>query len=439
LLVIRGGKFLVRIEDTDQERSKQEYTDSIMTSLQWAGIEPDEPVVIQSAQIAYHRKVAEELVAAGKAYRCYCTVEELAVRLGQSAAEEGGYTQYDRRCYELKEVLDRPVAIRFKVPDGGPIIFNDRIRGEIQFDRDQIDDFIIVRSDGTPMYNFVVVLDDAAMDITHVLRGEDHISNTPKQLMLYEACGFKVPEFVHFSLILGSDGHRLSKRHGATSVLAYKQEGFLAAALNNYLVRLGWSHGDQELFTTEELIRYFSLEHMGKKGAIFDRAKLEWMNGIYIRQCSAFELIKLIEDDVDPSFKDRLPNWSTQTLEAIIDLYKERAKTLGELVQSLVAVHERPSEYVGICSIEQLPYLTAVHEALVSQGDHASEAIDQLLKEISKRYQVPFAKIAQPVRLAITGTTSSPGVGKMIALLSVEEVNYRITNFMNYLERSNEH
>ncbi len=441
------GAFLVRIEDTDPERSKEEYTRSILDTLKWASIEPDEPYVIQSQRIENHRQVAQKLLDEGKVYRCFCTPEELKQRLGESASEEGSYTRYDGKCRDKQitdEDLKKPFALRFKIPfDKEHIAFNDLIRGHISFEANQLDDFIIVRSDGWPMYNFVVVVDDAWQRITHVLRGEDHISNTPKQILLYEACGYKLPEFAHFSLILGPDGQRFSKRHGATSVLEYKHSGFLAHALCNYLVRLGWSHGDQELFTQEELIRFFTLEHMSKKSAIFDRKKLEWVNSMYLRNLSVADIIHFIQRDIDPHFKTYFSNWSSTTLDSIIDLYKERVKTLKELIDELRSLHERPQKFdVDITAFkkpEVVMYLTTVRDALDKNEDYSHDAVDTLIKNICHQFSVPLPQIAQPLRVALTGKSSSPGVAQLIASLGGEESSHRIGYFIEYLERSMKH
>lgn len=438
------GTFLVRIEDTDTERSLPEYTESILKALHWASLEPDEVPIIQSDRIEVHRDVAQKLLDAGRAYHCYCTPEELEQRIGVSAAHEGGYASYDGHCRNKTAHEAKPFAIRFKIPEDIDVIeFNDLIRGPIRFVKDQLDDFIIVRSDGTPMYNFVVVVDDAYMKITHVLRGEDHISNTPKQVLLYQACGYTLPQFAHFSLILGSDGQRLSKRHRATSVDSYKHDGFLADALCNYLVRLGWSHGDQEIFTRSELIQYFDLDHMNKAGAIYDQQKLEWTNGIFLREQSNHELCMLIERDVDPLMKNYFTNWSSPTLEAMIGLYKERVKTLKELLDELRALHERPREFPqeiqDLVQPSVLEYLTTVREALVQLEDHSPESVDRLIKGICTEKGISVKQIFQPLRLALTGKTSSPGVGTLVALLSVEESIQRIDYFMKYLKRRMEH
>ncbi len=256
-----NGKFLLRIEDTDLERSKKEYLEGILQAFAWCDIASDEPIVIQTERKARHVEVANKLLQEGKLYKCFCTQEDLENRLGGNAGTEEGYTRYDERCRDRQPQLDdasKSYALRVKIDRSrGPIVWNDLIRGEISFESTQLDDFIIVRSDGSPMYNFVVVVDDADMNISHVIRGEDHISNTPKQILLYEACGFALPEFGHVPLILGADGQRLSKRHAATSVMEYKNAGFLADALCNYLVRLGWAHGDQEFLLVKSLFLFF--------------------------------------------------------------------------------------------------------------------------------------------------------------------------------------
>ncbi len=436
------GVFLVRIEDTDLERSKPEYTQSILETLQWASMEPDEPVIIQSERIEIHRKIAHQLLTEGKVYRCFCTPAELRERLGESASQEGSYTRYDGKCRD-KDVTnfdEKPFALRFRLQeDRQSILFNDLIRGPVQFERDQLDDFIIVRSDGTPMYNFVVVVDDAFMNISHVLRGEDHISNTPKQILLYEACGYAVPQFAHFSMILGPDGQRLSKRHGATSVLEYKQEGFLPDALCNYLVRLGWSHGDQELFTRQELFNYFDLGAMSKKGAIFDPKKLEWVNGMYIRNLSPEVILDTIERDMNHTWRTVFSKWSLSTLLKGISLYKERAKTLKELSDDLKSLHETPVKFPEnpnfIDTSSVLNSLQAVEDLLERLDTFSYEFIDKTLKEFCHEAALSLSQLMQPLRIALTGKISSPGVASIIELLGREESAYRIKFFRDYLKK----
>ena len=437
-----GGVYLLRIEDTDLERSRPEYVSSILESLAWAGLQPDETPVIQSDRAEIHRNEAQKLIDEDKAYKCYCTQEELAERLGASA-QAGGYTKYDGHCRTIVS-SDKPFAIRFKIQDDVEFVeFNDLIRGVIRVDRDQLDDFIIVRSDGTSMYNFVVVVDDAFMKISHVLRGEDHISNTPKQILLYNSLGYSVPEFAHISVILGPDGQKLSKRHMATSVIDFKKQGYLADALCNYLVRLGWSHGDQEIFTREELIEYFDLDHMSKAGAIFDQQKLAWMNSVYLKEFSTEDICSLIIRDVDPEFYNHITNWSKITLLAMVGLYKERVKTLKELEDELRELHERPREFnVDIHDFKQqsvIDNLERVMQELTRLSDHSHESIDRLLKTICKEKNISLRDIGQPLRVALTGKTSSPGVAQLIALLLVEESIQRIEYFLKHLRRSMKH
>jgi glutamyl-tRNA synthetase len=438
------GVFLLRIEDTDIERSKPEYTASLLEALAWADLASDEPVVIQTENIPLHKQVLARMLQEGTAYRCFCTPQELQARLGASAAQEGSYTKYDRMCRDKvisEEDLKKPYAIRFKLPDNVPSIsFDDLIRGTITFDRDQFDDFIIMRSDGTPMYNFVVVVDDAHMRITHVLRGEDHISNTPKQILLYQACGYPLPLFGHFPMILGPDGNRLSKRDAATAVLDYKYGGFLADALCNYLVRLGWSHGDQEIFTKEELVAYFSLDHVGKKGAIFDMKKLEWMNSMYLKKLSPEALIRYIEHDVDPLFRTYFPEWNASTLAHGIDIYKERVKTLKELVCELRSLYQRTltfdeEEIKTWDTQETRNDMKMLEDALKVQEDFSVQALSEMTKSLCARLNRALPQIAKPLRIALTGKSSSPGVFEVLALLGKNETIARLHHFRQTLAK----
>lgn len=433
------GTFLIRIEDTDYERSTQAYKQSILDSFSWAGIHSDEPLVIQSERASEHVQAAYSLVAEKKAYICICTQAELESRLGANAAQGTAYTRYDGRCRDKNYAhsdLQEPYVIRFKIPENqGAIVFNDLIRGEISFEAAILDDFIIVRSGNLPMYNFVVVLDDAFMNISHIIRGEDHISNTPKQILLYQALGYTLPEFGHLPLILGPDGARLSKRDAATSVLDYKKNGFLAEALINYLVRLGWSSGDQEIFTLQEMISQFSLKAIGKKGAIFDIKKLEWVNSVYIKQKSGRELFNLIIQDLNPLFADQINNWTTEQIIYALDLYKGRVKTLKELEEEIKALACPPEEYnqkdyetwVNQSIKDQLePLLTILETTEPWSSTHLSAAV----KQYAADYTLPLATIAQPLRIALTGKTASPGVFELIELLGKKEFSNRIFTFM---------
>ncbi len=421
-----SGTYLLRIEDTDLERSKPEYTQSILDSFAWTQLLPDEDIVIQSSRIPEHRRIAEDLIKQGKAYRCYCTQDELVERLKARFGADTIYSKYDEFCRKRIDVPQKPYAIRFAIPhDITEISFNDLIRGTVTFERDQLDDFIIVRSDGVPIYNFVVVIDDAFMRITHVIRGEDHISNTPKQILIYAACGYQLPQFAHLPMILGPSGDRLSKRDGAVSVLEYKNMGYLPDALLNYLVRLGWAHGDQEIFTRQELVDYFTLDHVSKKGAIFDPAKLDWVNSMYIRARTAQELYDYIIIHLEPDLDQKLFHWNKEQLLALINLYKERVKTLRELIQELALLHAGPHQ---ISSEDRGTWLqpgTADHLELLIQKlealpDFTVNVITDAVKELCASLNIKLVTLAQPIRLALIGKTSSPGIFDLLVCVGKE-------------------
>jgi len=322
--------------------------------------------------------------------------------------------------------------------DRTSITFEDIIRGTVTFAMDQFDDFIIARSDGSPMYNFVVVVDDHHMKISHVIRGEDHISNTPKQIFLYEACGFPVPHFAHLPLILGPEGNRLSKRDAATSVLEYRLNGYLPDALLNYLVRLGWAHGDQEVFTREELISFFTLEAVGKKGSIFDQAKLDWINSVYIRERTPESLLAYIHDHIDAGFAATCNKWDTATLCAAIALYKDRVATVRELMQEVRLLHEGPFEYTDedfaawSSSAEQKKIIEALRAAFQGADAWTKDALSLEVKALSKQHDLKLVALAQPLRLALIGKTAGPGVFDMAALVGQQETVQRLERLCAY-------
>jgi len=326
-------------------------------------------------------------------------------------------------------------VIRLKVPrEHTEIKFNDLIHGQITFALDQIDDFIIARSDGTPIYNFVVVVDDALMKITHVIRGEEHIPNTPRQILLYQALGFNVPLFAHLPLILSPTGGKLSKRDVATSVLDYKKNGFLPAALCNYLVRLGWAHGDQEIFSRQELIDYFTLEAVGKHGAVFDQQKLHWVNGMYMRAYSAEKLFEHIVTDIDATWPQRLSAWKHDQIIFAVSLYKERTSTLVELMRVIDDLHamkhqpkkEDLEQFVSAATIQQFELL---QERITKLDAYTNDSLKMLLKEVCAEYAIKMVMLAQPIRLALTATTGSPGIIELMILLGKEETLKRLQKF----------
>jgi glutamyl-tRNA synthetase len=432
------GVFLLRIEDTDLERSKKEYTDSIMHSFSWMQLTWDEPVVIQSERIARHREVAHQLLEQKKAYFCGCTQEDVIARLSGTAGFDANFIKYDGFCRTKNHSTG---AVRFKLPDKvSTVEWHDLIRGHISIGIEQIDDFIIVRSDGTPMYNFVVVVDDADMRISHVIRGEEHIANTPKQILLYHGCHFGVPHFAHLPMILGPDGNKLSKRDAATGVFEYQHKGYLPEALCNYLVRLGWSHGDQEIFTKQEMIDSFSLDHVGKKGAIFDQEKLDWLNGVYIRACADQEIFDLMVRDISPSFATDLPLWHMPTILSLINLYKQRAKTLQELRADIQQLYASPAHFnseditkwIAAPTKEHLQRLT---QLLHDMSDFNNGALAQFLKEWTTAAGIKMVAIAQPLRIALVGKSSGPGVIELMSILGKHETIRRINFLVKYLEQ----
>ena len=437
-----GGKFLLRIEDTDLERSKQEYTDSILEALAWCGLDYDEPPVIQSERIESHKQVVRQLLEEGKAYCCYCTPEEIAERQKVRNGHSDLFSMYDGACWECNQSEtgdEKQFVVRFKVPrEKEKIIFEDLIRGTITFDVDQFDDFIIARSDGTPMYNLVVVLDDAHMSVSHVIRGEDHISNTPKQIMLYQACGLSVPQFAHLPLILGPSGDRLSKRDAATSVLDYRKNGFLPEALFNYLVRLGWSHGDQEIFSRQEMISHFSLNQVGKKGAIFDPVKLAWLNGVYIRETKDSELLERTVSDVEPALYKKLTGWTEEQILTLIGLYKDRVKTLDEMIGQLVLLHNGPQKF-DIDAVqkwvkpETSQHLKKLIDLFGDIDQFSEKNLSEQIKVLCKLLGIKLVALAQPIRIALTGTSASPGIFALLSIVGKQTSLDRLNGLLEYL------
>jgi len=439
-----GGKFLIRVEDTDLQRSKQEYKDYMLASLAWMGIDYDEPIVTQSERVDVHKKMIDRLIQEGKAYRCFCTDQETEQRKKEASGYDDLFSGYDGFCYSRRsEDIDvkRPFVVRFRLPrDKKAVVFEDLIRGTIQVDIDQFDDFIIARSDGTPMYNLAVVVDDDFMKVTHIIRGEDHISNTPKQIMLCEAFGFTLPKFAHVPLILGPSGDKLSKRDAAVSVLDYRDQGFLPEALLNYLVRLGWSHGDQEVFSKKELISYFDLDHVGKTGAIFDIDKLLWLNGVYMRDMPAENLKEIIAKDLAVDFQKRFSFWNEQQMVKLIGLYKERTKTLQELLECLDLLYKGPEEYELAAFERWVTEKTSTHlEQLIStlaqQDQFEHDLLATTIKNLCKDIGIKLVALAQPIRLSLTGSSASPGIFELLEIVGKQESLRRLERFLNFIQR----
>ena len=426
------GIFVLRIEDTDTDRSTEEYIEAIIEGMKWLGLDWDEGPFRQTARFDVYKSYVDRLLNEGKAYRCYCTPEELEMRR-QEALATGKSPKYDDRCRLVSEPLSgKPSAVRFKMPREGRTVVNDLIKGPIEFENNTLEDMVIARSDGTPTYNFVVVVDDIDMKITHIIRGDDHVNNTPKQLHIYEAFGWQVPVFAHLPMILGSDKARLSKRHGATSVMAYKDMGFLPEALVNYLVRLGWAHGDQEVFSREELVEHFSLENVGKSAAVLNPEKLLWLNSQYIIKSAPEKLAELV---IPFLIKDGTISEDTQMdmkwLSAAIHTLQERARTLLELATSLKYyildyVDIDPKAREKFLKPENIKYLAELNDMLAGLGEFKAGEIEKVFVSIAEKHGVKLGGIAQPARVAITGGTASPGMFELMEIAGREKVLKRL-------------
>ncbi|MCS7202929.1 MAG: glutamate--tRNA ligase [Thermodesulfovibrio sp.] len=426
-----NGKFILRIEDTDRSRSTEEYIESIIEALKWLGLDWDEGPFRQTDRLDIYRKYAYKLLEEEKAYRCYCTPEELEQRR-QESLKQGKPPRYDRRCREIKNSLSKPFAIRFKMPFEGETVVNDIVKGKVIFKNSELEDLVILRSDGTPTYNFCVVVDDYEMKITHVIRGEDHLNNTPKQIHIYKALGIEPPQFAHIPMILGPDRARLSKRHGATNVLTYKEEGYLPEAVINFLARLGWSYKDQEIFTKEELIEYFRLEDVGKANAIFNAEKLLWLNSEYIKMTNEkrlFELLKpfLIKDGYIKEEKQIDIEWASKAIRSL----KERCRTLKELSHAMryylldyVPIEEKAKEkYI---TEKTLPLLKEITERLETLQEFSQKNIEKIFIDMVNEKGIKLGDIAQPVRVAITGSTVSPGIYEVLEIVGKEKTLNRL-------------
>ncbi len=430
-----GGKFILRIEDTDAARSTEESMRVIFEAMTWLGMDWDEGPFYQSRRADLYRAAAEGLLKEGKAYRCYCTPEELEAKR-QAAFKAGAKPKYDRTCLHRKDSDPaRPFAIRFLSSDEGVTRVEDLIQGQVEFDNAELDDLIILRSDGLPTYNFSVVIDDAMMAITHVIRGNDHLNNTPRQIQIYQALGYPLPKFGHVSMILGPDRKKLSKRHGAQSVMEYRAMGYLPEAVVNYLVRLGWSHGDQEEFSREELVEKFSLDAVGKSPAAINPGKLDWLNSEYITKIDLDDLVQRSR----PLFEAKGYSISDpDVLRKAVLFLRERSKTLVEMAD-LAAIY-----FSGEIVYEQKAadkFLksdsTAMIEAIIADLSILQtldrERAHALVKERAEKRGEPLVKVAQPLRVALTGRSVSPPIDEVIDVLGRDEVIRRLRKALDYI------
>lgn len=426
----KGGRFLLRVEDTDRERSTQEATDAIIEAMAWLDLAAEGTAVFQSQRFDLYNSYIDQLLASGHAYWCKCTPDEVEA-MREKARAEGKKPKYDGRCREQGLGPGAGCVVRFKTPRDGVTAFHDMVKGPTAVQNAEMDDMILRRSDGAPTYNLAVVVDDHDMAVTHVLRGDDHVANTPRQILLYQAFGWSVPEFGHVPMILGPDKAKLSKRHGALSVMEYKHMGYLPEALVNYLARLGWSHGDQEIFSREELVQLFSTGNLGNSPSVFDIKKLEWLNAHYIKESAPERLAALLPDFIaeqdglklDPAY-----------LASIVPLLQPRAKTLVEMADMarLFLVDTTSLAYDDKAVADQLKpearalltELLPVYEAPADYADH--KALEAATQAFLDERGLKFKAVAQPLRVALTGKTASPGLFETMCVLGKAESLARI-------------
>ncbi|HEY6421023.1 MAG TPA: glutamate--tRNA ligase [Candidatus Binataceae bacterium] len=444
------GAFILRIDDTDRERSSKESLDEILESLRWLGIDYDEgppdPKYFQSNRAERHREAALKLIRERKAYPCYCSAEELDAKRKQ-AEKDKRKPVYDRKCRGLDFPADLPLpeksaeqnyTIRFAMPLRGETVVDDLVKGRMVFENAELDDLIIIRSDGSPTYNFASVLDDADMGITHIVRGDDHVPNTPRQIQMLLALGYTPPAFAHAPQVLGADGAPLSKRHGATSVFAYRDAGYFPEALLNYLARLGWSHGDQEIFSKAELIKYFDFAACGKSAGVFNTEKLLWLNFHYLKQRTPAQLAREVRPFIE---KRGFPVPSDQAwLEKMVETLRERAKTLVELVEfasfyltdDIVLDLKAAAKFLKPDVAEPLKALADELEAL--DGDFSPTRVQAVIEGVLARFNLKLGQLAQPVRVALTGGTVSPGIYEVIAVLGKPRIVARLRAALKRIE-----
>ncbi len=429
------GVFVLRIEDTDRERSTAEAVAAILDGLEWLGLDHDEGPYFQTERFARYLEVIDTLLARGLAYRCYCTRERLeSLRAAQMARKEK--PRYDGNCRTHEgHHSDVPPVVRFKNPQDGEVVVDDRIRGRIAFQNRELDDLVLLRSDGTPTYNLSVVCDDLDMGITHVIRGDDHLNNTPRQINIFRALGAPIPEYAHLPMILGADGKPLSKRHGAVSVLQYRDDGYLPQALLNYLARLGWSHGDQEIFSIEELIGMFDVVDVNKAAATFDPQKLLWLNQHYLKNADAPDLVRRLRP-----FQDHIgiEPQADPPMAEVLEPLRERAKTLKEMAAQTRVFYQEFGAYEPSAAEKHLAAgvqapLCMLRERLTALPAWTAEAIHEAITETASACRIKLGQLAQPLRVAMTGGSVSPPIDATVALIGRERSLARIERALRHI------
>jgi len=429
------GEFVLRIEDTDIERSTQEACDAILEGMQWLNLNWDEGPYYQTKRFDRYNEIIAQMLQAGTAYKCYCSRERIEA-LREEQAAKGERQKYDGCCRNAApRNTDEPFVVRFKNPQEGSVVFDDHVRGRIEIANEELDDLIISRSDGTPTYNFCVVVDDWDMHITHVVRGEDHINNTPRQINILKALGAPIPEYAHVSMILGDDGAKLSKRHGAVSVMQYRDDGFLPEALLNYLVRLGWSHGDQEVFSIDEMKQYFSLDDINKAASAFNTEKLLWLNQHYIKSLDPVYVASHLEWHM----KDQGIDISNgPALTDVVSALAERSKTLKELAASSRYFYEDFDEFDAEQAKKHLrgvalEPLKLVQQKLAALTEWTQEAIHQAIEATATELEVGMGKVGMPLRVAVTGAGQSPALDLTLLLIGKARSEQRISKAVDFV------
>jgi glutamyl-tRNA synthetase len=426
-----GGAFVLRIEDTDLERSTKQSVDAIIESLTWLGIDWDEGPFFQMQRLARYKEVAEKLIAAGHAYYDYMTREELEL-LRKQQIQRGEKPRYDgrwrpERARGTTPPANVPPVVRFRTPEAGEVDWNDLVKGPISFPNAELDDLVLLRADGVPTYNFGVVVDDLDMDITHVIRGDDHVNNTPRQIHIYEALGKPLPHFAHVPMILGADGERLSKRHGAVSVLQYRDDGYLPEALFNYLARLGWSHGDEEMFPREKFVEWFDLAHVSRSAAQFNPEKLAWLNQQYIKSADNARLAALVE----PELRRRgAQPGGGPPLERVVALVKDRASSIAQLADEAMLFYTVSVEVKGVAVDEKSRNALRTLKARLGSVAWERAAINDTIKDVVKASGLKMPQLAMPLRHIVTGRSQTPSIDAVLELLGREMVLTRLAQHL---------
>ncbi len=430
-----NGTFVLRIEDTDRERSTPESIEAILEGMKWMGLDADEGPIYQTDRMDRYKQVLDQLMDQGHAYHCYCSKEELETER-EIQRIQGEKPRYNRKCRNHNEPREgvEPV-VRFRNPLEGAVVWDDAVKGRVVISNDELDDLVIARPDGTPTYNFCVVVDDLDMKITHVVRGDDHVNNTPRQINILKALGGDMPVYAHVPMILGADGQRLSKRHGAVSVLEYREMGILPEALRNYLVRLGWSHGDQEIFSEMEMIDLFDINEVNKAPSSFDPEKLAWLNQHYIKECERERLVSLLAEQLEKLGVDVTQG---PALEEVVEALRERARTMVEMAEKSLYFFQDFEQYEAGAAKKHLRVVAAdmlrdVREKFERLDEWVPEIIHEQVVTVAEAYDSKLGKLAQPIRVAVSGTAATPSIDVTLALVGKQKTLERLDRALEFI------